>query len=626
MKRIYLFIILLAYFGMQAQDLTGVVRFTQNPTLATIDTTATKPIGRRASDGRLVRYNWVQLKNYFATALPDAQSLQDVIEVNPIATYPDEIRITSGSGTVFTELSLAPEVTAITHSSAANFSQVALSNHFVGLSAGDNQLSINPDTASINSALGVGAPVNPGDAVRLSDLEAATTGTFVPYTGADSDVDLNGNSLYGVGEIDGSSIYANGFLGVRSIFISASATFKADNLTSSRILQAPNASGTIALLSDVTAGIPLSGTTTGNPVTGDIEINNDKGLVNINDTEGTFTKVSTIDGELQLYSANDTFNSYLGIGATSIRVNSSDPDSIGLTAQEDYSSNNDGTDRKIYTQTGWVQDYVAAEIAGVGGGGTVTSVTGVSGETTVASGTTTPVVGIDSAYTAARDAYADGKLAKANNLSDLPSASTARTNLGLTALATTTPGTNVATFLTTPTSANLAAALTDETGTGAAVFGTSPTFSTSITTPVVAPAATSGSAVGTSSQPYENGYFTRLTTNTTALTVGTTASAGLSLITNNTGRWEITSGGMLRPVTNTTYTFGDATHRPTNIFSVAGDYSGTITAAALQLSALNTAPASSTAAGTTGEIRVTSGFIYVCVATNTWVRTPLITF
>ena len=41
-----------------------------------------------------------------------------------------------------------------------------------------------------------------------------------------------------------------------------------------------------------------------------------------------------------------------------------------------------------------------------------------------------------------------------------------RTALGLTTLATTTPGTNVANFLATPTSANLASALTDENGTG----------------------------------------------------------------------------------------------------------------------------------------------------------------
>ena len=45
-------------------------------------------------------------------------------------------------------------------------------------------------------------------------------------------------------------------------------------------------------------------------------------------------------------------------------------------------------------------------------------------------------------------------------------AATHRTALGLTTLATTTPGTNVANFLEYPTSANLASALTDENGTG----------------------------------------------------------------------------------------------------------------------------------------------------------------
>lgn len=45
------------------------------------------------------------------------------------------------------------------------------------------------------------------------------------------------------------------------------------------------------------------------------------------------------------------------------------------------------------------------------GTGTVTSVTGVDGETTVATGTTTPVIGISSTYTSARDAYADAKVA-----------------------------------------------------------------------------------------------------------------------------------------------------------------------------------------------------------------------
>ena len=45
-----------------------------------------------------------------------------------------------------------------------------------------------------------------------------------------------------------------------------------------------------------------------------------------------------------------------------------------------------------------------------------------------------------------------------------------------------------------------------------------------------------------------------------------------------------------------------------------------------KVSALNTAPASSTATGTLGEIRYTSDFIYVCIATNTWRRTALTTW
>jgi len=53
---------------------------------------------------------------------------------------------------------------------------------------------------------------------------------------------------------------------------------------------------------------------------------------------------------------------------------------------------------------------------------------------------------------------------------------------------------------------------------------------------------------------------------------------------------------------------------------------GSILATQYKISALNTAPASATATGTTGEIRITAGFIYVCTATNTWVRTALATW
>ncbi len=53
---------------------------------------------------------------------------------------------------------------------------------------------------------------------------------------------------------------------------------------------------------------------------------------------------------------------------------------------------------------------------------------------------------------------------------------------------------------------------------------------------------------------------------------------------------------------------------------------GSAKATQYRLSALNTAPASSTDTGTTGEIRVTSTYIYICTTTNTWVRTALSTF
>ena len=51
-----------------------------------------------------------------------------------------------------------------------------------------------------------------------------------------------------------------------------------------------------------------------------------------------------------------------------------------------------------------------------------------------------------------------------------------------------------------------------------------------------------------------------------------------------------------------------------------------ITTTQYKLSALNTAPISATDTGTLGEIRILSDYIYVCTATDTWVRTALTTW
>jgi hypothetical protein len=55
-------------------------------------------------------------------------------------------------------------------------------------------------------------------------------------------------------------------------------------------------------------------------------------------------------------------------------------------------------------------------------------------------------------------------------------------------------------------------------------------------------------------------------------------------------------------------------------------FPNTATSNQFKLSALNTAPASASDTGTLGEIRITSGYIYICTATNTWVRAALSTW
>lgn len=55
-------------------------------------------------------------------------------------------------------------------------------------------------------------------------------------------------------------------------------------------------------------------------------------------------------------------------------------------------------------------------------------------------------------------------------------------------------------------------------------------------------------------------------------------------------------------------------------------FKGNVKSEKYSISALNTAPSSSTDTGTLGEIRITAAYIYVCTATNTWVRTALATW
>ena len=61
---------------------------------------------------------------------------------------------------------------------------------------------------------------------------------------------------------------------------------------------------------------------------------------------------------------------------------------------------------------------------------------------------------------------------------------------------------------------------------------------------------------------------------------------------------------------------------PTEVLDVTGN----VKATSYKLSSLNTAPASATDTGFVGDIRITATHIYVCTATDTWVRTELATW
>lgn len=117
----------------------------------------------------------------------------------------------------------------------------------------------------------------------------------------------------------------------------------------------------------------------------------------------------------------------------------------------------------------------------------------------------------------------------------------------------------------------------------------------------------------------------------TTVTNGSSGAGVVSLKTNLDKTFAV--GDM--PTASSSYTgatfivFGATGNAAINTTTDNGfklDVNGTARANQFQLSALNTAPASATATGTTGEIRIVNGFIYVCVATNTWQRATLSTW
>lgn len=59
---------------------------------------------------------------------------------------------------------------------------------------------------------------------------------------------------------------------------------------------------------------------------------------------------------------------------------------------------------------------------------------------------------------------------------------------------------------------------------------------------------------------------------------------------------------------------------------ISGYFTSPLSAPSFAVTALNSAPANAADTGTLGEIRITSTYIYVCVATNTWKRVAIATW
>lgn len=127
---------------------------------------------------------------------------------------------------------------------------------------------------------------------------------------------------------------------------------------------------TIATLEDISAAtgdfIPLIGTSEDSPITGDLEVDGDqiikiKSLNSVGEKALIFFDDMTISLGITDTTAG-TENKIL-IDNSGIKVINTNTGAVGLFSDQDFSANNDGSNRNIYPQTGWVKDY-AVPLAG----------------------------------------------------------------------------------------------------------------------------------------------------------------------------------------------------------------------------------------------------------------------
>ncbi|GGA84791.1 hypothetical protein GCM10008015_26960 [Flavobacterium palustre] len=134
-----------------------------------------------------------------------------------------------------------------------------------------------------------------------------------------------------------------------------------------------------------------------------------------------------------------------------------------------------------------------------------------------------------------------------------------------------------------------------------------------------------GASAGARISTGANNVIVGSTTDNTQLGTITTGSNNVILGTAITG---ITTGSgnvIVGKVAGLASNLNNNVVLANGVGNIAAQHDGTNWTFSGQInkSNLDTAPTSSTDVGTTGQIRITSDYIYVCVATNTWVRTAL---
>jgi hypothetical protein len=120
------------------------------------------------------------------------------------------------------------------------------------------------------------------------------------------------------------------------------------------------------------------------------------------------------------------------------------------------------------------------------------------------------------------------------------------------------------------------------------------------------------------------------TGNTSVTTTDTGTDGHIDITTEGTARWEVTSAGHILPHANATYDIGSAEKKVRYLFldsntMFVGDtsFSEDNIDRSMEVYTDVAAPSSATDIGTKGDVRIVGNHMYVCINTNTWVRTQI---